>query len=144
MCIDLEKFAHHLRRQALPGRGLGRCGEFVRKALQAAGAELRPPYPPSGKLYGPALLALGYARLEVPNPDRFAFLKGDIMVMEPCQPCGHGHVAGYDGSHWISDFVQRDFWAGPGYRKRRPVVAVYRYPAPPCAEDEARTRPNPG
>jgi type VI protein secretion system component Hcp len=38
-----------------------------------------------------------------------------------------GHVAGYDGKNWISDFVQNDFWAGPAYRKERPHYAVYRY-----------------
>lgn len=141
MTIDLDQFARHLRLHALPRWGRGRCGEFVRKALQAAGAGLRPPYPPSGKLYGPALCALGFQSIDVPNPDGFVFLKGDIMVMEPCQPCGHGHIAGYDGCQWISDFVQRDFWAGPGYRKQRPVYTVYRYQQPATAE-ESRTRQN--
>ena len=138
MAIDLDKFARHLRRHALPGWGDGRCGEFIRKALQAAGAQLRPPYPPSGKLYGPTLCALGFQAIEVPDPDGFAFLKGDIMVMEACHPCGHGHVAAYDGRHWISDFVQRDFWAGPGYRKKRPAYAVYRLPS--ITAEESRTR----
>ncbi|WP_078034092.1 hypothetical protein [Massilia sp. KIM] len=130
MRIDLDKFTCHLRQHALPRWGNGRCGEFVRRALQAAGAELRPPYPPSGKLYGPTLQALGFQLLDVPNPDCFPFLKGDIMVMEPTKPRGHGHVAGYDGRDWISDFIQRDFWAGPGYRRKRPPFAVYRYVPP--------------
>jgi hypothetical protein len=131
MEIDLDKFTQQLRANALPRWGQGRCGEFVRKALQAAGADIRRPYPPSGKLYGPLLGKLGFERLDVPNPDCFAFAKGDVMVMEPCKPCGHGHVAAYDGCHWISDFVQRDFWAGPGYRKTRPAYAVYRYAPQP-------------
>jgi type VI protein secretion system component Hcp len=40
-----------------------------------------------------------------------------------------GHVAGYDGKDWISDFIQLYFWAGPQYRNQRPrpSYAVYRY-----------------
>lgn len=28
---------------------------------------------------------------------------------------------------WDSDFIQKDFWAGPHYRKQRPAYVVYRY-----------------
>jgi hypothetical protein len=85
------------------------------------------PYPATGKHYGPALLRLGFRRITVENPDTFNFQNGDVMVMEPYKagkPAGH--VAGYDGKNWISDFIQRDFWAGPGYRTERPSYAVYR------------------
>jgi hypothetical protein len=49
------------------------------------------------------------------------------MVMQPHTDSTAGHVAGYDGKHWVSDFVQRDFWAGKAYRKEKPHYAVYRY-----------------
>jgi hypothetical protein len=52
---------------------------------------------------------------------RFEFFR------EPHTGSTAGHVAGYDGKHWVSDFVQRDFWAGKEYRKERPHYAVYRY-----------------
>jgi hypothetical protein len=50
-------------------------------------------------------------------------------VMEPYKGSANnaGHVAGFDGKHWISDFIQRDFWAGQEYRKQRPAYVVYRY-----------------
>lgn len=74
---------------------------------------------------------LGFHQITVENPDTFHFLKGDVMVMEPyIGSANHaGHVAGYDGRNWISDFAQNDFWAGPRYRKQnpRPNYAVYRY-----------------
>lgn len=132
MPVDLEKFAKHLRAHADPKPpGKGQCGLFVRKALQAGGANFYGSYPPQGKLYGPALEKLGFHRITVENPDTFHFQKGDVMVMEPYKGSTNnaGHVAGYDGKKWISDFVQNDFWAGPAYRKQkpRPAYAVYRY-----------------
>ncbi len=127
MAVDVEVFTKHLRAHALKNWGKGKCGQWVREALQAGGAEMLTPYPATGKQYGPSLLRLGFRRLTVENPDTFNFQKGDVMVMEPYtggKPAGH--VAGYDGRNWISDFIQHDFWAGPGYRKERPSYAVYR------------------
>lgn len=127
MPVDIDKFVKHLRANADEvGFGKGQCGVFVRKALQAGGAKFSP-YPPIGKEYGPTLLMLGFHEITVVNPDTFSFMKGDVMAMEPYKGSTAGHVAGYDGQNWVSDFVQRDFWAGPKYRKERPKYAVYRY-----------------
>ena len=129
MPIDIDKFTKHLRSNALPKYGKGRCGEYVRKALQAGGAKFHGRYPPTGKEYGPTLEMLGFHKITVEDPAKFTFLKGDVMVMEPYKGSTAGHVAGYDGKDWISDFVQNDFWAGPRYRnqKPRPIYAIYRY-----------------
>ena len=127
MSLNIDRFAKYLRENAVPGFGRGRCGEHVRKALQAGGAHISPPYPPSGRLFGPTLLKLGFRSLVVSMPDEFRFLKGDVVVMQPYSGGNvHGHVAGFDGTNWISDFIQRDFWAGPGYRKYRPAFIIYR------------------
>jgi hypothetical protein len=131
MPINIEKFVKHLRENAdQVGFGNRQCGLYVRKALQAGGAyfnEYEPP--PYGKLYGPTLERLGFHEIGVADPDQFHFMRGDVMVMEPYTGSIEGHVAGYDGQRWISDFFQRDFWAGPKYRtqKPRPQYAVYRY-----------------
>jgi hypothetical protein len=128
MPVDIDKFAKHLYDAAdKKGYGKRRCGEFVRKALQAGGADLHGSYPHTGKEFGPTLEMLGFHQITVENPAHFNFLKGDVMVMEPYKGSTAGHVAAYDGSHWISDFVQRDFWAGPDYRREKPHYAVYRY-----------------
>jgi hypothetical protein len=37
-----------------------------------------------------------------------------------------GHIAGYDGKNWISDFVQHGFWPGLAYVKEKPSYVVYR------------------
>jgi hypothetical protein len=50
-----------------------------------------------------------------------------VVILQPYEGGSRaGHIAGYDGRKWISDFVQRDFWSGPGYRKQRPPYVVYR------------------
>lgn len=126
MPIDLDKFTKHLY-DAAERRSRGRCGAYVRKALQAGGADFQGKYPSTGKEYGPTLEMLGFHKITVDNPDKHHFMKGDVMVMEPHKGSTAGHVAGYDGKQWVSDFVQRDFWAGPSYRKERPRYAVYRY-----------------
>jgi hypothetical protein len=130
MPVDLNKFVKHLRAHADKGPpGKGRCGLYVRKALQAGGAQFYGQYPPTGKEYGPALEMLGFHEITVEDPDKFNFIKGDVMVMDSYEGSKNnaGHVAGYDGKDWISDFVQKDFWAGQAYRTQRPHYAVYRY-----------------
>ena len=127
MPVDLDKFTKHLHDNALPKYGKRKCGEYVRKALQAGGAKIPQPYPPRGRDFGPTLEMLGFHEITVKDPAHFHFMKGDVMVMEPHKGSTAGHVAGYDGKHWISDFIQNDFWAGPDYRKEKPRYAVYRY-----------------
>jgi len=128
MPVDLEKFTKHLYAAAdKKMRSHRRCGEYVRKALQAGGADFHGSYPATGKAFGPTLEMIGFHKVTVEDPDHFVFIKGDVMVMEPHKGSTAGHVAGYDGKQWISDFVQRDFWAGPAYRKEKPHYAVYRY-----------------
>lgn len=132
MAIDIEKFVKYLRDHAFKDRhGKGKCGEYVRKALQAGGAHFNEFSPPRyGKLYGLTLERLGFHEITVDDPDHFNFVRGDVMVMQPHEKGTEaGHVAGFDGQHWISDFFQIDFWAGPDYRNQtpRPSYAVYRY-----------------
>jgi hypothetical protein len=131
MPVNIDKFVKHLYDHADKRmRSQGKCGEFVRTALQAGGAHFNEYAPPRyGKLYGLTLERLGFHEITVDDPDHFNFLRGDVMVMEPHIGGTAGHVAGYDGHNWVSDFVQRDFWAGHNYRDQvpRPKYAVYRY-----------------
>lgn len=71
---------------------------------------------------------MGFHELKVDDPDSYKFVKGDIVVLQPYQGGKkEGHIAGFDGRRWISDFVQRDFWSGPGCRKHRPHHVFYRH-----------------
>lgn len=38
----------------------------------------------------------------------------------------YGHIQMYNGSIWISDFKQGDFWPGKGYRKHQPHYEIFR------------------
>lgn len=127
MAIDVNKFPKHLRDHAVGGFGAGKCARWVRQALRSAGANIQKPYPSMAKSWGDRLRLLGYREVSVENPEAYIFQSGDIVVLQPYtggNPAGH--IAGFDGKDWISDFIQRDFWSGPGYRKERPQYAVYR------------------
>lgn len=123
--IDIDKFSDTLRTNA-GGVSKRRCAEFVRRALSAAGANTAL-HPSEAKDYGPLLERNGFRIIAVTEPERFTAAKGDIVVFQPA-PSGNqaGHIQGFDGKRWISDFVQNGFWPGPVYRKEKPSYAVYR------------------
>ena len=125
MRLDTDEFAKHLRKKAVK-KSQGRCAFYVRLALQAGGARLGD-HPTHAKDYGPTLRRIGFSEIVVADPDTYKFIKGDIVVIQP-YPGGHksGHIAAFDGTQWISDFPQRDFWGGPHYRKHKPSHAFYR------------------
>lgn len=111
--------AHYARNQAAPS-SLGRCAEYVRKAIEWGGISLQ--RTSSAKDYGPHLEAAGFH--EAFGSAR----KGDVIVIQPAPGHPHGHMAIYDGSHWISDFKQlHGFYPGPAYRNARPAYKIYRY-----------------
>lgn len=95
MPVDLNKFTKHLYEAAdKKTYGHRRCGEYVRKALQAGGAQFHGSYPGTGKEFGPTLEMLGFHQITVDDPDHFNFIRGDVMVMEPHRGSTAGHVAG--------------------------------------------------
>jgi hypothetical protein len=126
MALDKEKFAHHLRTKANK-QSISKCARYVREALEAGGGKTKG-HPVDAKDWGPTLLRMGFHEMTVEDPDRFQFMKGDIVVIQP-YPGGNssGHIAAYDGKIWISDFKQRDFWSGGGYRRNKPSHAFYRH-----------------
>ena len=125
MSIDVEKFVSYLHAHAV-NQSQGRCARSIRLALEAGGADTAG-HPLRAKDWGPILTRNGFRSIAVPSPEQCRFLKRDIVVIQPYQGGNPaGHIAGFDGEKWISDFAQRDFWAGPTYRRERPDYAVYR------------------
>ncbi len=101
----------------------GNCAKYVRQALQAGGVNLDK-HPYSAKDYGPFLT--GQGMLPVPQQG-YVPQKGDVVVIQNYRGGDvNGHIALYDGTQWVSDFKQRDIWAGPGYRTNQPAIQVYR------------------
>lgn len=123
MPFDKDKFAKHLTDNALPGFGAGQCAKYVRQAMVAAGLNTVG-NPLSAKDYGPFLLKLGFTSETTTMP--YSPQKGDIVVMPANTASVHGHIVGYTGSKWVSDFVQNDMFGGPSYRKAG-VFEVFRY-----------------
>jgi type VI secretion system secreted protein VgrG len=129
MAFDPEKAATHAVDNALPG-STGKCARYVRYALEAGGLDTSGA-PVSAKDYGAWLETRGFCA--VPDLNYLA-TKGDVVVLQAYKGgSAHGHIAIYSGSNWVSDFVQRDLWGGPGYRKAQPAKQVYRYVPPQAA-----------
>lgn len=125
MALDTDKFATYLRKHAAK-RSQAHCARYVRRALEAGGANTIG-HATDAKTYGPILLRNGFHILTVEDPEKFTPLKGDVVVIAPTQKGNRaGHIAGYDGKNWVSDFVQNSFWPGSGYAKEKPDYVVYR------------------
>jgi len=99
----------------------------VRRGLQVGGLNTKGnPY--YAKDYGPFLVRLGFSQI----PKDSTLQPGDIMVLQPgLNPSGHVQV--WDGSRWVSDFVQATNRTAYGRKRDRHVdapYALYRYPNP--------------
>lgn len=106
---------------------LGRCAEFVRKAIEAGGVVLHRHV--SAKDYGPSLNAVGFDRIVSAHADaHYRHQAGDVAVIQPIEGHPHGHMAMFNGMYWLSDFVQyHGVYPAHLYRVIRPPYAVYRY-----------------
>ena len=125
--VDVDKFTAHLRDNAdSAGFGKGRCAYFVRQALAAGG--YRPAtWPVHAKDWGPSLLRAGFHTVKVESLSTYKPLKGDVAVIQATSHRKSGHIQGFDGMSWVSDFVQKNgFWPGQEYRKETPDYVIYR------------------
>jgi hypothetical protein len=106
------------------GQSLGRCAEFVRKAVEAGGVTLVRHL--SAKDYGSSLEAVGFVAL-VGQPIN-GFLAGDVAIIQSMAGHPNGHMTMYDGHIWVSDFRQfHGLYPGPAYRAAKPPYKIYRY-----------------
>jgi hypothetical protein len=124
---DPEKATEVLRRRASK-HSRGECAKYVRIAIEAGGVRL-PNHPVPAKDYDPYLGRRGFEKLKPTPAPSYLPRKGDIAVFQPYVGGNiNGHIAMYDGSQWISDFKQPDFWPGQGYRSHKPPYSIYRHP----------------
>jgi len=121
--FDVNAAVETLDNNAQP-RSTGKCAAYVRKALEAGGANTDG-HPLYAKDYGATLSKnefedLGYTPAN-PQP-------GDVVVLDPPESSSTpaGHIQMWDGSQWVSDFKQKDFYPGPGYRNDPPDYTYYR------------------
>jgi hypothetical protein len=118
MAWDVTKAVNHLIAHA-GAHSTQRCAASTREAIEAGGVSLARQR--SAKDYGSSLLAAGFREVSTS-----LYLKGDVVVIEGFDVHPDGHMAMYDGSKWVSDFVQSGLYPGPVYRERKPGYKVYR------------------
>lgn len=129
-CMDTLAFANELDENK-SDKSTHHCAMFVRWALEAGGVDTSG-HPGVAKDYGPFLQNHGFA--EVSSSDSasgYTPQPGDIVVIQP--PAGtpknkaYGHIAGYDGSQWVSDFGQnymQVYASNPPYKVFRPAPCL--------------------
>jgi hypothetical protein len=123
---DKSKAINHLNKHA-QAHSLGRCAEYVRKAIQSGGVTLN--HHISAKDYGSSLSLAGFQMVVRSHATaHYHHRVGDVAIIQPILNHPHGHMAMFDGIHWISDFVQyHGVYPGHSYRAATPPYAIYRY-----------------
>lgn len=130
---DVAKAVKHLQQKAKK-HSTGHCAQYVREAIEAGGVLLV--RHGSAKDYGPSLTAVGF--MAVSTGASYHHRAGDVGIVQPIPGHPHGHMAMFDGKHWISDFEQlHGIYPGKGYRKDKPPYAIYRYPVAWTGPDSA-------
>jgi type VI secretion system secreted protein VgrG len=107
-------------------------------ALAAGGAETGSH---NGKDYGPFLEKAGFEAL---SPNGYNPQAGDVAVIQTAEGLPNaGHVEGYDGSQWVSDYKQPNGPYGPSsiypgskYTNAAPSYVVYRPTLCPTSKAE--------
>ncbi|CAD6175812.1 Phage-related lysozyme (muraminidase) [Escherichia coli] len=121
-------------------RSLGKCAAYVRRAVEAGGVKIKIPPPRIGNSasacdYGPSFEAVGfkpvYSYTGSGSTDTAIIpgqKAGDVVVIQPIDGHPHGHIALFNGTNWVSDFIQlRGFYPGQQYRNIKPAYILYRY-----------------
>jgi len=135
MAWNKEKAIEHLRANAVPPYGVGKCATYVREAIEAGGLQISRTGSGSAKDYGPRLIEAGFTALD---GDPVPYQAGDVAVIAGFTKDAaegikkdhpDGHMAMYDGTQWISDFKQDGLKPYPGsdYVKAAPSYVIYRY-----------------
>jgi RHS repeat-associated protein len=108
----------------------GRCARAVRIALEAGGADTKN-RPVDAKNYGPLLESNGFSSV---SQIGYTAQAGDTAVFASF-PGGSvsGHIQGFTGSTWVSDFVQPRFFPSRSYEKADSYT-IYRPPAASSAD----------
>jgi len=126
------KAVEYLNQNAEP-LSLGQCARYVREAIEAGGIKLV--HHVSAKDYGSSLVHHGFQKIvQTHATTNYHHKLGDVAIVQPIAGHPHGHMAMYNGSWWVSDFVQyHGVYPGHSYRQSKPPYAIYRYPHTPAS-----------
>ena len=119
--FDKGKFSDTLNKISF-SRSQSLCATNVRKALEAAGVNTTG-HPQEAKDWGQTLEKQGFKAVD---QNGYKPQQGDIAVIQPYKGGNpSGHMAGFNGKQWVSDFKQKDY---SPYSKDTPASTVYRFP----------------
>ena len=99
--ISIQAFSKHLSSISATTSSQ-KCAASIRVALQSAGARIVN-HPVAAADWGNTLKDLGYRQIKP------AFEKpqqGDIYIIDRTKSHIYGHIAGFTGKEWVSDFKQ--------------------------------------
>ena len=102
--IDIGKFTEKLVSMSRSSTA-HRCARYVRIALQSAGARFSD-HPIAASDWGSTLTEIGYQQI---NPEFDNPQEGDIYIINRTSRHRYGHIAGFTGSQWVSDFRQSSY-----------------------------------
>lgn len=102
--INLDKFIQALD-NVRSYQSRSKCAKYIRMALESAGARFNG-HPVAASDWGSTLESIGYQKITpaFDNPR-----EGDIYIIHRTGRHVYGHIAGYSGSGWVSDFKQRSY-----------------------------------
>lgn len=102
--IDIDKFTQRL--QSITSQTSSKkCAKSIRVALESAGAQFKS-HPIAASDWGNTLMKIGYRQI---NPKFDAPKQGDIYIIRRTSKHTYGHIAGFTGTQWVSDFRQKSY-----------------------------------
>jgi RHS repeat-associated protein len=122
---DLNPKDKNFGKSKAAGTSVSYCGHYVSLALAAGGIQASSP---TAAGLGPVLTVLGFAIIATGDPATgYTHTTGDITIFQASPEHGSGHAEGYDGSAWVSDFIQKR-WNPYRQPETAGTSAIYRYP----------------
>lgn len=102
--IDINKFTNFL--QGISSYSSSqKCAKSIRLALESAGARFQS-HPVAAADWGNTLMKIGYRQI---NPKFDSPKEGDIYIIDRTGKHVYGHIAGFNGTQWVSDFKQKSY-----------------------------------
>ncbi|MBF7682656.1 hypothetical protein I2F27_04820 [Acinetobacter sp. B5B] len=114
--FDLTKFTDRLKHISARVSS-ARCARSIRTALENAGAQIGE-HPVAASDWGQTLEKIGYKKID---PAFDQPVEGDIYIIQRTRRHTYGHIAGYTGTQWVSDYKQ------PSYDVYHDPEATYAY-----------------
>lgn len=127
--INAENFKKGIDKKLKYGES--KCASYVKKALIAGGASVKNSAIESAKNYGPWLIENNFKVVDnatTVSSGGVCQQAGDVVVIQAAPHHVHGHMAMFNGTHWVSDFVQeKGFYPAQIYRDQNISYKLYRY-----------------